>query len=130
MNEGAGVPGTEEEENTSVEEGSQLSQGNTTSTTTTVTTSTVNNDSIQTSKSNTAGLQTTTTTTCDMQQGLSGGTTIYPYQSLVSNEVGVQGTAYGTNIPHLGDVHNAGPNTSDFFQKRGGIYTCTHTIYG
>src|SRR5215469_2260309 len=121
MDGGAGLQGARKEDNTGVGDQSQLSQNDTTSTTTGVTTTTVNYDSTQTSMSNTQGLSTTTTTTCVIPQGIAGGTTIYPYQQWVSPGVGVQGTAYGANIPQTGSVYQANPNTSDFL-RRGGVF--------
>src|SRR5215469_4943723 len=116
----ADLQGAREGDNTGVGDQSQLSQNDTTSTTTGVTTTTVNSDSTQTSTSTTPGLSNTTTTTSVIPQGIPGGTMIYPYQSWVGPGVGVQGTAYGANIPQPGSVYQANPYTSDLFRRGGG----------
>src|SRR5215469_6298817 len=121
MDGGADLQGARKEDNTGVGNQSQLSQNDTTSTTTSVTTTTVNSDSTQTSMSTTPGLSKTTTTTSVIPQGIPGGTMIYPYQSWVGPGVGVQGTAYGANIPQPGSVYQANPYTSDLF-RRGGMF--------
>src|SRR5215469_4097992 len=128
MDGGADLQGAREGDNTGVGDQSQLSQNDTTSTTTGVTTTTVNSDSTQTSTSTTPGLSNTSTTTSVIPQGIPGGTMLYPYQSWVGPGVGVQGTAYGANIPPAGSVYQANPYTSDLF-RRGGMSIHSPTTY-